>query len=231
MFPLLITNNSVLNSNLKPLLTIVGALFMRLSMCFLVVLACAQCLVAQDYETSVTEAFYSAQDFHYTEKDSAYFYYEKVITLADDQDDMETMLEGLVYLMNANGYFYDLKNYKKNIEREDKLLRLDKRLDTLSNKNVYDDYLLFDKGNYYYKSQQYSISKKYFQQLQDTINAKPKSTLTIDDVDILTSINSFLGLIYTHTAKYELATYTYTKDIALLQAHKGQFIRMGIYIV
>lgn len=179
----------------------------------------SQRFFSQSANPEIEESFNKALDYHYINKDSAYFYYEKVIRLANEQNDIEARLNSLVYLINANGYYYDLKNYDINIQREDSLLQYDKRIDSFTQQS-YKDYLLFDKGNYNYKIKQYSTSKKYFQELYTKISAIPEKKQTIDDIIMLSSINSFLGLIYRHTGKYELATYTFNKDIALVTKYK-----------
>ncbi len=182
---------------------------------------CSQGLVSQLPEAAIDDAHYKALDYHYTNKDSAYFYYEKAIRLADGQDDLERTLNSLVYLINANSHYYDLKNYRINLQREDSLLLLHgKKVKELSFIGSFKDYLLFDKGNYHYKIKEYATSKKYFQELYAKISAIPEKEKTIEDVEMLSSLYSFLGLIYRHTGKYDLAAYTFNKDIALNLKHK-----------
>ena len=175
---------------------------------------------SQNAQIEIEKAFNKAISNHYSNKDSAYYYYEKTISLADEQNNLEYLLSSLLYLINVNGYYYDLKNYNVNLQREDSLLRYDKRFDTLTSLQYYKDYLLFDKGNYNYKIKQYSTSKKYFQELYTKINTIPKKNRTKANIAMLSSIHSFLGLIYRHTGKYELATYTFNKDITLLSKYK-----------
>ena len=169
-------------------------------------------------------AFNKAISYHYTDKDSAYYYYEKTINLADKQNNLEYLLTSFLYLINANGNYYDLKNYQINLQREDSLLLYDKRVDTLASIQYYKDYLLFEKGNYNYKIKQYTTSKKYFQELYTKINTISEKEQTIENIMLLSSIYSFLGLIYRHTDKYELAAYTFNKDITLVSKHKDSIV-------
>ena len=110
---------------------------------------CFQCSNAQTSE--LEHAYNNANEYHYTNKDSAYYYYQKTIDLGDKQNDLEYMLSAYIYLMNANGHYYDLKNYQKNLKKEDSLLHYDPRFKSLENIDYYTDYLLFDKGNYHLK--------------------------------------------------------------------------------
>ncbi len=179
-----------------------------------------QGVYSQQSETKLNEVYNKAIDYHYINKDSAYFYYEEAIRIADKDNNLDFLLSSFQYLLNANGHFYDLDNYNKNLLRQEKLLYGDKRLDTFSYKQYYRDYYLFDKGNYNYKIKQYTKSKFYFQKLKAKISAIPKKEQEVDDIIMLSSIYSYLGLIYKHSAKYELATYTFNNDLALLNKHK-----------
>ena len=182
---------------------------------FLYLIYCPS-LLSQDSGTIIENAYNKALNFHYTNKDSAYFYYEKAIRLAKEQDNLEDELTSLVYLINANNFHYDLENYHKNLQREDSLLAFYKTgIKEPEFIQSYKDYLLFDKGSYSYHIKEYTTSKKHFHELYTKISAIPQEEKTIEDIEMLSSIYSFLGLIYRHTGKYELATYTFNKDIAL----------------
>lgn len=168
----------------------------------------------------IIQSFDKALSYHYTNKDSAYYYYEKTIKLADKNNNIEYLLNSYLYLINANGLYYDLENYEINIQREETILKNDKRLDTFKALTFYTDYILFDKGNYNYKIKQYSNSKKYFKTLFNKINTIPLKNKTKEDFAMLSSLHSFLALIYKHTNKYELATNYCENGIVLIQKYK-----------
>lgn len=187
---------------------------------FLFSLYLVQGVYSQDTNVDQKKTLNKAFSFHYSNKDSAYFYYEKTIDIADKQNDLSTLLSSYAYLINANGHYYDLKNYNINIKRENKLLYNDKRLDTFSNLEYYKDYLLFDKGNYNYKIKQYNTSKKYFKKLLAKINTIPNDKQNKNYLALISGIYSFLGLNYRHTGKYELAENIYKKNIQLQHQYK-----------
>jgi CHAT domain-containing protein/tetratricopeptide (TPR) repeat protein len=184
-------------------------------------LSCIQVVKAQT--TELEQAYSKAIEYHFTNKDSTYYYYEKTIRLATAQNELEYLLNGYIYLMNANGHYYDLKNYQKNLKAEDSLLKFDKRFESLLYIAYYKDYLLFDKGNYYYKIKDYTTSKKYFQELFTKLIVIPENKRTKNDLTTLSSLYSFLGAIYKHTGKYELAEYNFKKNIDLVSTHKDSF--------
>lgn len=189
-----------------------------LAILLLYILLCLQHTTAQS--TELEEAYGKAYNYHFSNKDSAYFYYEKTIRLASDQNELEYILSGYLYLMNANGNYYDLKNYLKNLKLEDSILKYDNRFKTLPNISFYTDYLLFDKGNYHYKIKDYATSKNYFLELFNKLNNIPPKKQSKNDLAILSSLYSFLGTIYKHTGKYELAEYNLQKNIALVSSNR-----------
>ena len=184
-------------------------------------LFCIQGVRSQTIE--LEQAYSKAIEYHFTNKDSTYYYYEKTIRLAAAQNELEYLLNGYIYLMNANGHYYDLKNYQKNLKAEDSLLKFDKRFESLPYIAYYKDYLLFDKGNYYYKIKDYTTSKKYFQELFTKLIVIPENKRTQNDLTTLSSLYGFLGAIYKHTGKYELGEYNFKKNIALVSTHKESF--------
>lgn len=178
-----------------------------------------QAVWSQDRVMDFENSFNRAQDYHYTNRDSAYHYYEKTISLANAQDDLDYLFMGYSYLINSNGHFYDLANYQRNIERVDSVLKNDHRLDNFEWADYYRNYVLFDKGNYYYKIKDYTNSKKYFLELYTKIRRLPQNQIFAEDIEMLSSINSFLGLINYHTGRYEQAEYTYRRDIEMVTKH------------
>lgn len=196
------------------------AFFMRRKLLFIgsVVILC-QVIHGQRTDADLEYIFNKAQDFHYINKDSAYTYYEKTISLSDSLNNLDYFFMGHSYLINANGHYYDLPRYKRNIGRLDSVLKYDRRVDHFEWADYYRNYMLFDKGNYYYKTKEYTTSKKYFLELYNKIERATRDGIYIYDIEMLSSINSFLGLINYHTGKYEQAEYTYRRDIELVRKH------------
>ncbi len=193
-----------------------------LKRCLSLIYACltAQFVLAQTTNVTIEDVFDKATFYHYSHKDSAYYYYEKAIELANQKSDIDYLVSSLSYLMNANGNYYDLTNYERNIRRQDSILNHDERLKDYPYTDYYRDYLLFERGNYYYKLKEYTTSKKYFLQLQKKLLDIPDNELFTQDIEMLSSIYSFLGLIYRHTSRFEQAELTYKKDLALLSTFK-----------
>ncbi len=175
---------------------------------------------SQTTTTGIAEAFDKALNFHYVNRDSAYFYYEKTIAFAKRQDDLESELKGLSYLLNANNNFYDLKNYGHNILRADTLIGRYPQMDTLEMGHYFKDNLLFEKGTYYYKLGDYTTAQNFFSRYYEKLRAIPEKELTSFDIDMMSAIYSYLGLIHRHTGRYEQAEFYYEKDIAWVNTYK-----------
>lgn len=196
----------------------------------LVAILC-QGIYGQHTDADIEYIFNKAQEFHYINKDSAYAYYEKTISLSDSLNNLDYLFMGHSYMINANGHYYDLPRYKRNIERLDSVLIYDQRVDHFEWADYYRNYILFDKGNYYYKTKEYTTSKKYFLELYDKIETLTRDGILLDDVAMLASINSFLGLINYHTGKYEQAEYIYRRDIELVRKHADSLEDWQSYIM
>lgn len=168
------------------------AFFMKNSILYIILIVFSlQKVASQNTEIEIENTFNKAVVNHYANKDSAYFYYEKTLDLAHKNNDLNYVFKSFLYLINANGHYLDLANYKKNIEREEQFILEDNRVATFPELQFYKDYLLFDKGNYHYKLKQYVNSKGYFQELYDKIDAIPKTERTAIDLAMMSSLYSF----------------------------------------
>ncbi|WP_072988301.1 CHAT domain-containing protein [Pseudozobellia thermophila] len=176
------------------------------------------------YAQDIGSSFEKAMDYHYSNKDSAYFYYEKTIALARERNDIESELLAFSYLLNANSNFYDLSNYGRNISRADSLVKRTPRIDTLYMGQYFKDNLLFEKGSYYYKLKDYGSAQNYFFEHYKKLSAIPETDLTSAEIDMMSAIFSFLGLTYRHTGKYEQAEFYFKKDIDWVNNYRDSIV-------
>ncbi|WP_339711366.1 CHAT domain-containing protein [uncultured Kriegella sp.] len=183
------------------------------------VFLCGQVCWSQG-QANIDKAFEQALNFHYVNKDSTYFYYEKTIALATEQGKLDYVLGSLSYLINANSNFYDLRRYRRNLQRMDSLLSYDERVDSLVAVQDFRNRLLFDKGNFHYKLKEYAKAQKFFLILYAQLNLISHESLTALDIDTLSAIYSFLGLIYNHTGRFEQAEFYYKRDLEFINQYK-----------
>lgn len=183
------------------------------------ILLCSQVCWSQG-EADIDKAFEKALNFHYVNKDSAYFYYEKTIALATEQGKLDYVLGSLSYLINANSNFYDLGRYRRNLQRMDSLLRYDQQVDSLVTAQDFKNRLLFDKGNFHYKLKEYAKAQQFFLTLYAQLKLIPHESLTALDIDTQSAIYSFLGLIHKHTGRFEQAEFYYKQDLEFIDQYK-----------
>lgn len=158
-------------------------------------------------------AFDKGLQYHYTDKDSAYFYYGKALGHAKEVKDIETQVLVLSYLLNANSNFYDLVSYGKNISKAEHLIASTPQLDTVYMGSYFKQNLLFEKGAYHYKLKDYSNAESYFYEYYSLLKGLPVESLTTVEIDMMSAIFSYLGLTHHHMAKYEEAEFYFQKDL------------------
>ncbi len=165
-------------------------------------------------------AFDKGLQYHYKDKDSAYFYYEKALNHAGEVKDIETQVLVLSYLLNANSNFYDLPSYGKNIGKAEHLINTTPQLDTVYMGSYFKQNLLFEKGAYHYKLKDYSNAESYFYEYYSLLKDLPVESLTTVEIDMMSAIFSYLGLTHHHMAKYEEAEFYFQKDLAWVATYQ-----------
>ncbi len=169
---------------------------------------------------SLEQAFEKALQFHYTQKDSAYHYYEIVIALAKQQNDKEAEILGLTYLLNANNNYYDLEGQSQNIRRADSLVKNTPGIDSISMGLYFKDNLFFEKGSYQYKLKNYGLAESNFYDYYEKLKSIPDAELTRVEIDMISALLSYLGLCYRHSGKYEEAEIYFKKDIDWVRTYQ-----------
>ena len=114
------------------------------------------------YETQIDELFAKAYEHLYVNKDSAYHYFNEIEDLAIKNEDWATVFEAIISSNRNAGAFYDLDKLSDNLNRLDSLFITHKAyLDTLPEKRLFVNSLLYDKGNYYFQLNNYKSSRQY----------------------------------------------------------------------
>ncbi|MBC6997399.1 CHAT domain-containing protein [Cytophaga sp. FL35] len=165
-------------------------------------------------------AFDKGLQYHYTDKDSAYFYYEKALVYAREEKDIEAQVLVFSYLLNANSNFYDLVSYGKNISKAEHLINTTPQLDTVYMGPYFKQNLLFEKGAYHYKLKDYSTAERYFYEYYSLLKNFPVESLTTVEIDMMSAIFSYLGLTHHHMAKYEEAEFYFKKDLQWITTYQ-----------
>lgn len=178
-------------------------------------------LHGQDYKDRLVELQNKTDIYFYTNKDSTYHYYNKIDELALKNKDYITIIDKLNEVCFAAGYYYDIQKIKTSIDRLDILLSQNsKLLDTLQDKGFYQkNYLLYNKGNYFHKLEDFDQAEIYFDELIKNITTKSNYQNITDDIAFLSTCYSFIAQINTLQNRFSIAAEYYNKNIRLFKKH------------
>ncbi|WP_299223047.1 CHAT domain-containing protein [uncultured Aquimarina sp.] len=158
--------------------------------------------------------------FLYRNPDSTRFYLQKSYGLSNqDINGLDNKLGVLSLLINSDGFHFDLKNLKKDINTMDSIMVNDPLINSLVSKNDYLKFLNTNKGNYHFKLNNLSKAKKYFEELLDTFYTNVDS-LTPFDIETKINIQQYLASIYRREGKNDLAEEYYNRIISDIENHK-----------
>ena len=174
---------------------------------------------AQEGEQKHTETLLNKAYTHfYSNKDSASYYFNKVTNSAISEKNWKLLIETKIAETRCFGYFYDLEGMKTNIDYIDSLITLNKSyVDSLPNALYYQNSINYDKGNYYFKINNYTDAHSNFSAIIKSIESKHPSDYTEEDIDLLSVAYSFNAKMLSEEGKNQKALDLYKKNIRLLK--------------
>ncbi len=169
------------------------------------------------YERKINDLFEKSNGHFYTDKDSAYAYLKEVESVAANQKDWITVLDGLLSANSIADYHFDLQKIQNNLSLIDSLsLSHQNHLKKIPDFIFYKIAYLSDKATYQFQLYDFENSKKTFLETQNAINQVPDSIFdtSLDGYSALAS--SHIALMHSQEGKYDLAKENYEKNIRLL---------------
>ncbi|WP_298314025.1 CHAT domain-containing protein [uncultured Aquimarina sp.] len=151
--------------------------------------------------------------FLYNNSDSLEFYFERGFEIATKENDIDSKLSILSYLIFANDYHGNLKKTKYNINRTDSLIVSDPLFHSLLDKEAFRIRFLLDKASYFYKLRDYNKSLKLFENLFEVIGCVEDSLLGYNRKDLVGASNNYIAEIYHKQGKNEIAKQFYYKNL------------------
>lgn len=143
-------------------------------------------------------------DYLYTNKDSSYYYFEKAIVGFKESKDIDSELATYFGLLYANGYHYDLKGYKKNVSKFERLIYTKAKY--TSDYFVYfKDRLYLEKINYYFKLGDTRLAQVYIDSLNSFQDLRQEKERDVDYYDTHLRAGLYQGSIYKNQNKLNLA--------------------------
>ena len=154
-----------------------------------------------------------AGEHYYGQKDSAYYYYEKVSEIARNLEIDSILVESLFNTTGAASYHFDLKKMGESLNQLDSLI-------SEPHKNNDDNFniLLYYRGDYHLKLFEFSKSRASFERILSNGKTVPKDKKSRTLQSLESASYSFLGKIYMLEGKYNEAKSLYKKNIGDLQS-------------
>ena len=169
-------------------------------------------LNAQNHIEQINELTEKMWEHYYYERDSAYFYVDKINKIAQKNNDLENQVEALVHSNGIASYHFDLERSRKDLvllanHLNNKLYKTSSQF--ITNTNM----LLYYKGAYFLKLYEYGATRKAFKKIIENVSTTP-DTLMNSTLEELSSVSlSFIGKTYLEEGKFDLAKQFYNKDI------------------
>ncbi|HET8809480.1 MAG TPA: CHAT domain-containing tetratricopeptide repeat protein [Flavobacteriaceae bacterium] len=160
-------------------------------------------------KTSYTFYLKKGTNYYLKHKDSAYFYLNKAVASAERNGNTTYQLNALIYLIYSNGHFFDLKNFKSNVDRMGNILSCSTKLPY---RNYYQNRHKQALGNYYYKIGQYEKAQTVFKKLLRFLKKNTKEE-PFWKTRMRNEILVFLAATYDQMGKLKLAENCYLKAL------------------
>jgi CHAT domain-containing protein len=153
-----------------------------------------------------------AEQYYYSQKDSANYYYEQALTIQQQKKDTHGIVQTYFNLAGVASYHYDLPQSVTYLNILDSLLKDQKNsneIAAIENRNI----LRYYQGDYHYKIYQNAKSIEVFRDLLTDIQKVPEEEVTPTMNDLTTAAYGFLGKMYMLEGQYERAREIYERNI------------------
>lgn len=187
---------------------------------FLTLITIPFCLLSQTNEKAIElmhDNFNKGYQQVYVNKDSTYHYLNKALKIANDIEDYDSQLGILDYIVASSSYHYDLKKYLQSLNQIRTLLYEE---DIKTKIQDYESWLISyesNLGDYYFKTKEYATAKAIFLKIHSHFTQINKDEITNIQAQYLINTNSYLGTIYKHLEKYDLAEQYYQRNIDFIE--------------
>ncbi len=170
-----------------------------------------------------------AEGFVFTNKDSAYYYFDRAITLSKKQDRKDITLSLYDYLVYTTTYYFDWSEYSKQLKLFE--TEVSNASSSMSDLEYYQNSVILFYGNYYFDLKQYGKAKLYFEKIFKQLSSIPEDDLSDDQISAFLSSLDFLGLINKNKGQYERAKIFFEKQIRLCQKREQKNVEIATFKV
>jgi len=181
-------------------------------------------LKANCQEKKAESYFLKGSAFHYTNKDSAYFFYNKSIKESYKEKNYDNLLNTYLYFVNVTGNHFDLQSYSKILKEFDSVVDFVEKEKLSDNISFYKKYISVYQIDYYYDIRDYPSAINVIKKLINRIDSIPKENYKKEDYNILSSAYSYYAIINRKMGKLNFAEDIYKKDISFILKNKDSII-------
>ncbi|WP_394750107.1 CHAT domain-containing protein [Spongiimicrobium salis] len=175
----------------------------------------------KEYQAAIAALTEKAYQHLYTQKDSAYYYFEEIIALSTEEKDWKNAIESLIGISRVAGYAYDLEKLGHTLNTLDSLcLSQEGYLETLPEKELYSNSILNDQGVYYFNLDDFKASRAAFSKILSATEHITDSLYYKEQVDLRSVAFSFMAKMYNNEGKYDQAKLFYLKSIRFIEDKK-----------
>lgn len=176
---------------------------------------------SQSYQELISKWENKTDSYFYSNKDSVYYYHEKIYKLSIANQDPIRAIDNLNSLCGSAGYFFDTDKIWATVNIIDGLVKNHKNsLDSLPDKGNYQkNYLNYNKGNYFNKLEDFEKAQLYFEAIEKNITKNPQYFKNQDDVGFLGTAYSFIAKINAVQHHFKVADNYYQKNIRLSEEY------------
>jgi len=189
---------------------------MRQTALFLFFLTCSTFVTAQSsdsYKKEIDSLTEKGNQFYFVQKDSAFYYFEEIYSLAASANDFQNTAQSLIDISDIAAYHNDLLKVKSSLEKLD-ALNASYDFTNEVEKIYFINSSRFGYGMYHYLIDDFKNSRKYFNGLIEDIDklSGPEPGAGIED--LRSSAKSYISTMYTKEGKYDIASQHYRNNIA-----------------
>lgn len=177
-------------------------------------------------EEELAKFFEKGASYIYTNKDSAYHFFDKVVKICNKNNLHFYKANVYAYQIRTSGYHFDLKMMKNSLDSLQNVLIQKKQLLEEESKETYQEintYFKLNQLDYYYKAGNYFKAKKHLKEVYNPLKNLPEEQLTTEQIETLNSIYSYLTNIYTEENKFSLAENYCNKNKKLINKYSKNF--------
>jgi len=177
-----------------------------------------------DYKSNLDFYLKKMEMYSYTNKDSAYFYFNKTKKIANENNDVRTLLDVLINENWSANYYYDLSKVKKNLSDLDQVLKKHKTfLETIPEKKNYINSIKYSKALHSFELKDYNKSLDIFTALTKDIEATPNFISDDNAFGFYVSAKNFIGKINYDEGRYDLAESFHNESLRILNSRPESF--------